>query len=103
MERTWRRIHRLVIAHEDDVLRQTGDDGIDVLDAFDNERACGAALNGSGRDAVDMRVIPVKAGRFVFREMDFVAKGLTGVNNSPDDFVLVAGRRSVSAVVVQID
>src|SRR5678815_2694112 len=103
MERTWRRIHRLVVAYDDDALRQTGDDRIDVLDAIDNEHARGATLDGRGRDAVDMGMIQVKAGWLVFREMDFVAKGLIGVNNGPDDFVLMADRRSVSAVIVQVD
>ena len=103
MERTWRRIHRLVVAYDDDALRQAGDDRIDVLDAVDNERAGGAALDGSGRDTVNMRMIPVKAGWLVFREMDFVTKGLTGVDDGPDHFILMAERRSVRAVIVQID
>ena len=36
MKWSGRRIHRLVIAHHDDALRQPGDNGIDVLNSFHN-------------------------------------------------------------------
>jgi hypothetical protein len=52
-----RRIHRLVVAYDDDALRQAGDDRIDIFDAIDNEHTRRAALDGSGRDTVNMRMI----------------------------------------------
>ena len=92
-----------LIANDKDAMAKPGDGGLDVFNAVYDDGAGGAAENGGVSDAVDVRVIPIKAGRFIGGKRDVVLKGLASIDDGFDDFVLMASGRSVCAVIVDVE
>src|ERR1700723_340983 len=76
-------IQQVLIADYQDALGEAGDLFIGALDAFDDHGAGRAAENLWLAEAVDVRVIPVEAGRLVFWDAKFVLEGwIAGLDGS---------------------
>ena len=96
-------IYQVLIADHDDAFGETGDFFIGAFDSFDDHCAGRAAEDLWLAEAVNVRVIPVEAGRFVFGDAKFVFEGAVAwLDGSFQNVVLMAERRNCEAVKVEI-
>ena len=96
-------IQQVLIADDQNAFGQAGDFFIGAFDAFDDHRAGRAAENLWLAEAVNVRVIPVEAGRLVLRNAKFILEGrVAGLDGSFQDVVLVTDGWDCEAVKVEI-
>ena len=91
-----------LIANDQHPGGQAGDDRLQGLDAVHHDRSRGAALHRPLGEAMDVRVIPVEAGRLVAGNGHVIGERLAGVDAGMDDIVAVAGRHDRCAVEVKV-
>ena len=85
-------IEQILIADDEHSFRQARDFFIGALDSFDDHGAGCAAEDLSFAEAVNVRVILVEAGRFVFRNAKLIFKWrIAWLDGSFQDVVLMAG------------
>ena len=96
-------IQQVLIADDQNAFGQAGDFLIRALDSFDDHRAGRAAENLRLAEAVNVRVIPVEAGRLVLWNAESILEGrVAGLDGSFQDVVLMADGWDCEAVKVEI-
>src|SRR5580704_10531490 len=94
---------QFLVADDEDAFWETRQLLVRALDAFDYQGSRGSSEHLRIREAVDMRVIPVQAGRLVGRNSKIVLKWrISGLNCSMENVVLVADWRHGCPVKMQV-
>ncbi len=97
------RVDEILVADHEHALGQAGELWIGALDAFDDDGAGSSAEHLRLAEAVQMRVIPIEAGRRVVRNPQAIVEWrVVGLDRGLQHVVLVTDRRHAQPVEVQI-
>ena len=84
-----------LVADDKGALGQAGQCGIDILQAFDDQRAGGAALHLALGEAMRVGMVPVESWGLVLRNLHVVIEALARLDQRVDHLILPADRRHV--------
>ena len=96
------RIWEHLIAEDKHARGQARERRVDILNPFDDERACRSSLHLPFAEAVRMGVIPVKSGRLIGRNLHIVGEGIPRLDHGVDHIVLAADGRHIHAMEMQV-
>ncbi len=91
-----------LVANDKGAFGQPCQCGIDVLQAFDDQRSGRSSLYLAFGEAMRVGMVPVKSWGFILRDLYVVIEALTGLDERVDNFILSADGRCIGPVEMDI-
>ena len=96
-------MNQVLVTNDEYTFRQACHFGSGALQAFDDQRAGSSAQQLLLTETMNMRVIPVKAGRLVVRDAEAIfERSVARLHGGPQDVIFTAGWRNCQSVEMKI-
>ena len=91
-----------LVANDKGAFGQPRQCGIDVLQAFDDQRSGRSSLYLAFGEAMRVGMVPVESWGFILRDLYVVIEALAGLDQRVDNFILSADGRRIGPVEMDI-